>query len=259
MCASLRSCRAAQCYPKASVDSLLVAVFTWKIFLPTRVCFSFFSRGFKIHAPVVNGLRRGITSMLFSTVKYCTHSQRDVAFLVKQEEFDYTRLMKLASFGALVHGSTGHFFYNFLDAKLPGATVMTVVKKVFTDQVCVLSVNSHSLPSLFFLALTFCSETYTDLRCFLELGSRHQRREGGAVRCISLRCHGIFTSARCFSVGKRVFLVSWMPRLSSSQRHFTPRLHLPLAGPLEPYLWMHVLRLHGSGGWLGPCRYLGQN
>lgn len=43
--------------------------------------------------------------------------------------------MKLASFGALVHGSTGHFFYNFLDSKMPGTTALTVVKKVFIDQV----------------------------------------------------------------------------------------------------------------------------
>lgn len=47
--------------------------------------------------------------------------------------------MKLASFGALVHGSTGHFFYNFLDSKMPGTNALTVVKKVFIDQA------SHSL------------------------------------------------------------------------------------------------------------------
>lgn len=52
-----------------------------------------------------------------------------------QEEIDLTRLMKLASFGALVHGSTGHFFYNFLDSKIPGTAALTVAKKVFIDQV----------------------------------------------------------------------------------------------------------------------------
>lgn len=45
------------------------------------------------------------------------------------------RLLKLASFGALVHGSTGHFFYNFLDSKIPGTAALTVAKKVFIDQV----------------------------------------------------------------------------------------------------------------------------
>ncbi|CAM9724530.1 unnamed protein product [Sphacelaria rigidula] len=53
----------------------------------------------------------------------------------KKEEIDMTRLMKLASFGALVHGSTGHFFYNFLDSKIPGTAALTVAKKVFIDQI----------------------------------------------------------------------------------------------------------------------------
>lgn len=56
-------------------------------------------------------------------------------FLEKKEDIDLTRLMKLASFGALVHGSTGHFFYNFLDSKIPGTAALTVAKKVFIDQV----------------------------------------------------------------------------------------------------------------------------
>lgn len=56
-------------------------------------------------------------------------------YVVYQEEFDVVRLMKLASFGALVHGSTGHFFYNFLDSKIPGTAALTVAKKVFIDQV----------------------------------------------------------------------------------------------------------------------------
>lgn len=56
-----------------------------------------------------------------------------------QDEIDLTRLMKLASFGALVHGSTGHFFYNFLDSKIPGTAAITVAKKVFIDQVGIAS------------------------------------------------------------------------------------------------------------------------
>lgn len=52
-----------------------------------------------------------------------------------QDEIDLRRLMKLASFGALVHGSTGHFFYNFLDSKIPGTAAITVAKKIFIDQV----------------------------------------------------------------------------------------------------------------------------
>lgn len=45
-----------------------------------------------------------------------------------------------------------------------------------------------------------------------------------------------------------------------TRRHSPPaRPRFPRADPLEPYLWMHVLWLHGSGGWLEPRRYLGQN
>lgn len=39
------------------------------------------------------------------------------------------------SFGALVHGPTGHYFYGMLDAKLPGTKPMTVASKVAIDQV----------------------------------------------------------------------------------------------------------------------------
>lgn len=81
------------------------------------------------------------------------HSISGVAFILlrllacQQEELDLTRLMKLASFGALVHGSTGHFFYNFLDSKMPGTTALTVVKKVFIDQVS-RPANPYSLAQL---------------------------------------------------------------------------------------------------------------
>lgn len=40
------------------------------------------------------------------------------------------------SFGALVHGPTGHWFYGMLDSKMPGTAPMTVVSKVAIDQVC---------------------------------------------------------------------------------------------------------------------------
>lgn len=39
------------------------------------------------------------------------------------------------SFGALVHGPTGHYFYGMLDSKLPGTKPMTVATKVAIDQV----------------------------------------------------------------------------------------------------------------------------
>lgn len=43
---------------------------------------------------------------------------------------------RTGSFGALVHGPTGHWFYGMLDSKMPGTAPMTVVTKVAIDQVC---------------------------------------------------------------------------------------------------------------------------
>ena len=44
------------------------------------------------------------------------------------------RTLRLGSFALLVHGPTGHFFYGFLDSKLPGTAPMTVASKVLIDQ-----------------------------------------------------------------------------------------------------------------------------
>ena len=41
----------------------------------------------------------------------------------------------MASFGLLVHGPTGHFFYNALDAKIKSNGAAAVATKVFIDQV----------------------------------------------------------------------------------------------------------------------------
>mmetsp|Transcript_15637 Transcript_15637/g.20380 ORF Transcript_15637/g.20380 Transcript_15637/m.20380 type:complete len:189 (+) Transcript_15637:112-678(+) len=48
--------------------------------------------------------------------------------------FDYMRTLRLGSFGFLIHGTTGHFFYGMIDSKLPGTAPMTVVTKVAIDQ-----------------------------------------------------------------------------------------------------------------------------
>jgi len=53
----------------------------------------------------------------------------------KDDDFDYVRLIRLASFGLLMHGPIGHFFYGFLDEKMPGTAGMTVALKVLIDQV----------------------------------------------------------------------------------------------------------------------------
>lgn len=49
--------------------------------------------------------------------------------------YDIMRTVRLGSFGFLIHGTTGHYFYGFLDSKLPGTKPVTVATKVITDQV----------------------------------------------------------------------------------------------------------------------------
>ena len=48
--------------------------------------------------------------------------------------YDIMRTIRLGSFGFLLHGTTGHYFYGFLDSKLPGTAPMTVATKVAIDQ-----------------------------------------------------------------------------------------------------------------------------
>lgn len=55
-------------------------------------------------------------------------------FINPDDEYDIKRTLRLGSFGALIHGPTGHFFYGFLDKQLPGTAATTVVSKVAIDQ-----------------------------------------------------------------------------------------------------------------------------
>jgi protein Mpv17 len=48
--------------------------------------------------------------------------------------YDIMRTIRLGSFGFLIHGTTGHYFYGFLDSKLPGTAPITVMSKVIIDQ-----------------------------------------------------------------------------------------------------------------------------
>jgi len=48
--------------------------------------------------------------------------------------YDIMRTIKFGSFGMLLHGTTGHYFYGFLDSKLPGTKPITVASKVAIDQ-----------------------------------------------------------------------------------------------------------------------------
>lgn len=53
----------------------------------------------------------------------------------KDDAFDYARLIRLASFGLLLHGPIGHYFYGFLDSQMPKTDPITVALKVLIDQV----------------------------------------------------------------------------------------------------------------------------
>lgn len=56
-------------------------------------------------------------------------------FVEDNGAYDPMRTLRLGSFGFLVHGTTGHYFYGFLDSKLPGTKPVTVASKVVIDQV----------------------------------------------------------------------------------------------------------------------------
>eukprot|EP00978_Attheya_sp_CCMP212_P046813 scaffold413191_cov56-Attheya_sp.AAC.1 len=48
--------------------------------------------------------------------------------------YDVMRTIRLGSFGFMVHGTTGHYFYGMLDSKMPGTKPATVAAKVLIDQ-----------------------------------------------------------------------------------------------------------------------------
>ena len=45
------------------------------------------------------------------------------------------RLVTLSVFGFIYHGPSGHYFYNWLDSKIPGNDAKTVATKVAIDQI----------------------------------------------------------------------------------------------------------------------------
>lgn len=54
----------------------------------------------------------------------------------KGAPLDRARLLRMAAFGFLVHGPTGHYFYSALDRLIVGTSPLKVVSKVAIDQVC---------------------------------------------------------------------------------------------------------------------------
>lgn len=69
--------------------------------------------------------------LLRGSVARGSHSQ----FIENKEEYDVMRTVKMGSFGFLVHGTTGHYFYGMLDGMMPGTKAVTVASKVAIDQV----------------------------------------------------------------------------------------------------------------------------
>jgi len=56
-------------------------------------------------------------------------------FIQKSDKFDFYRLFRLASFGFFIHGTSSHYFYGWLDGKIPGTSAKVVFSKVAIDQV----------------------------------------------------------------------------------------------------------------------------
>eukprot|EP00554_Chaetoceros_debilis_P002594 CAMPEP_0194096446 /NCGR_PEP_ID=MMETSP0149-20130528/57307_1 /TAXON_ID=122233 /ORGANISM="Chaetoceros debilis, Strain MM31A-1" /LENGTH=185 /DNA_ID=CAMNT_0038782421 /DNA_START=480 /DNA_END=1037 /DNA_ORIENTATION=- len=56
-------------------------------------------------------------------------------FLAEEgDKYDVMRTIRLGSFGFMLHGTTGHYFYGMLDSKMPGTKPVTVASKVVIDQ-----------------------------------------------------------------------------------------------------------------------------
>lgn len=78
-----------------------------------------------------------LTKALTSLVGFFLGDLLAQKFLSKSDGavIDKARLARMASFGFLFHGPTGHYFYNFLDRLIPGKTALNVASKVAIDQV----------------------------------------------------------------------------------------------------------------------------
>merc|ERR1712232_1519814 len=55
-------------------------------------------------------------------------------FIVKAPSLDVGRLVSLTIFGFIYHGPSGHYFYNWLDSKIEGTGLKSVLAKVGVDQ-----------------------------------------------------------------------------------------------------------------------------
>lgn len=76
-----------------------------------------------------------LTKALTSLVGFTTGDVLAQCFIEKDgKAYDPMRTVRMGSFGFLLHGTTGHYFYGFLDSKLVGTKPVTVATKVAIDQ-----------------------------------------------------------------------------------------------------------------------------
>jgi protein Mpv17 len=76
-----------------------------------------------------------LTKMMTSFTGFTVGDVLAQVFIEKDgKPYDPMRTLRMGSFGFFLHGSTGHYFYGFLDGKLPGTAPMTVATKVLIDQ-----------------------------------------------------------------------------------------------------------------------------
>lgn len=76
-----------------------------------------------------------VTKAMTSLVGFTLGDILAQKFVEKKEEYDWIRTLRLASFGFLIHGPTGHWFYGKLDKAMPGTGAKEVFTKVGIDQV----------------------------------------------------------------------------------------------------------------------------
>jgi len=75
-----------------------------------------------------------LTKACTSLVGFTVGDVLTQCFVMPEPKYDVMRTVRLGSFGFLIHGTTGHYFYSFLDSQIPGTAMRTVATKVAIDQ-----------------------------------------------------------------------------------------------------------------------------
>ncbi|OSX77133.1 hypothetical protein BU14_0161s0053 [Porphyra umbilicalis] len=75
-----------------------------------------------------------LTKALTSAVGFAIGDILAQCFLGGDAAFDWARFARVASFGFVLHGTTGHVWYGKLDQLLPGTEAWKVAVKVAADQ-----------------------------------------------------------------------------------------------------------------------------